>query len=100
MLESMIIALREGIEIALVLGILVVYLNKIGRPSLIASVYAGLILALLASVGGAVALQALAIDSESLEGFFMLAAAIFVISMIVWMWRTARKIRGEIEARV
>ncbi len=100
MLESMIIALREGIEIALVLGILVVYLNKIGRPILIRSVYAGLVLALLASAAGAVILQELSIDSESLEGYFMLAAAVFVISMIVWMWFTAKKIRGEIEARV
>jgi FTR1 family protein len=100
MIESMIIALREGIEIALVLGILIVYLNKIGRPSLIVSVYTGLALALLASVGGAVVLQELSIDSESLEGFFMLAAAVFVISMIIWMWLTAKKIRGDIEARV
>lgn len=100
MIESMIIALREGIEIALVLGILIVYLKKIDRPSLLKSVYAGLVLALLASAAGAVVLQELSIDQESLEGFFMLAAAIFVISMIVWMWLTAKKIRRAIETRV
>ena len=100
MIESMIIALREGIEIALVLGILIVYLRKIERPSLVTSVYTGLVLALLASVGGAVLLQKFAIDQESLEGWFMLAAAVFVISMIAWMWLTAKKIRREIEARI
>jgi FTR1 family protein len=100
MIESMIIALREGIEIALVLGILIVYLKKIERPALVTSVYTGLVLALLASIGGAVLLQKLAIDQESLEGYFMLAAALFVISMIVWMWLTAKKIRREIEDRI
>jgi high-affinity iron transporter len=100
MLESMIIALREGIEIALVLGILIVYLKKIGRATLVRSVYSGLVLALLASVGGALALEKLSIDQESLEGFFMLAAAMFVISMILWMWMTAQRIRPEIEARI
>ncbi|HYQ87762.1 MAG TPA: Fe-S-containing protein [Bacteroidota bacterium] len=100
MIESMIIALREGIEISLVVGILIVYLKKINKPSLITSVYAGLVLAVLASIGGALILQKLSIDQESLEGFFMIAAAVFVISMIAWMWVTAKKIRREIEAKV
>jgi FTR1 family protein len=100
MIESLIISLREGIEVALVLGILVVYLQKIHRNSLVISVYFGLAFALLASVAGAMILQKLAIDQESLEGFFMLVAAVFVISMIVWMWLTAKKIRIEIEEKV
>ena len=100
MIESIIISLREGIEIALVLGILIVYLKKIQQNSLITSVYVGLVLALIASIGGAIILQRLGIDQESLEGYFMLAAAIFVISMIVWMWMTAKRIRHEIEEKV
>ncbi len=100
MIETMIITLREGIEIALVLGILIVYLRKIDQPSLVVSVYAGLILAVIASIGGAFVLQKLAIDQESLEGYFMLAAAGFVISMIVWMWITAKKIRATIETKI
>ena len=100
MIETMIIALREGIEIALVLGILIVYLQKTQRTSLISSVYLGLILAVIASIGGAIVLQKLAIDQESLEGYFMLVAAVFVISMIIWMWLTAKKIRSNIEQKV
>lgn len=100
MIESLIIALREGIEIALVIGILIVYLRDVGRSSLLSSVYAGLILAVAASIGGAVVLQKLSIDSEALEGFFMAAAAIFVISMIVWMWFTAKHIRADIQSKV
>src|SRR5436309_2864925 len=100
MIESFIIALREGIEISLVLGILIVYLRKVQRPSLITSVYVGLVMAIAASVAGAVLLQRLGIDQESLEGYFMLAAALFVISMILWMWMAAKRIRVDIENKV
>jgi len=100
MIESLIIALREGIEIALVIGILIAYLRKIQRVPLIRSVYVGLALAFAASIGGAVIMQRLAFDQEKLEGYFMLVAAVFVISMIFWMWRTAKKIRTEIEQKV
>lgn len=100
MIASTIIALREGIEIALVLGILVAYLRKIQQQALMRSVYLGLSCAVVASVGGAALLQRLSIDQESLEGFFMLAAAAFVISMVIWMAVTAKKIRTGIEDKI
>jgi high-affinity iron transporter len=100
MIESMIITLREGIEIALVIGILVVYLQKVGQPKFIISVYAGLLLAVIASIAGGIILQRLAIDQESLEGYFLIIAALFVMSMIVWMWITAKKIRTEIHEKI
>ncbi len=100
MIESAIITLREGIEIALVVGIVIVYLRRVGREELLTSVYAGLGLALLASVGGAVVFERLSVDQESLEGYFMLVAAVCVISMVVWMWRTARTITSEIHDRL
>jgi len=100
LIETLIITLREGIEIALVLGILIVYLRKTGRPSLTVTVYTGLGLSVLASIAGAVILGRLAIDEESIEGFIMLIAAAFVSSMVVWMWMTSRKIRSDIEQKV
>jgi high-affinity iron transporter len=100
MIESFIITLREGIEIALVLGVVITYLQKTGRTKLTASVYTGLIAAILASIGGAFLFEKLAIDQESIEGYFLLAAALMVITMIVWMWSTGKKIRSEIEERV
>ena len=100
MIESLIIALREGIEIALVIGILIVYLRKIHRTSLVKSVYIGLIIAIIASVVGAIIIQKLTIDQEMLEGYFMLIAAVFVISMIAWMWITAKRIRSNIEEKI
>ncbi len=100
MIESLIITLREGIEIALVVGILIVYLRKLGQGKLVAAVHAGLILAVIASVAGGIILQKLAIDEESLEGYFLLVAAVFVMTMIIWMWMTAKRIRAEIQTRI
>ena len=100
MVESFIILLREGIEVALVVGILIVYLRKLNRPNLLSSIYLGIALAGLASVVGALLLRKFALDHEKLEGYLLLAAAIFVTTMIVWMWRTAKGIRRGIEGKV
>ena len=100
MIESLIIALREGIEIALVVGILVVYLDKLHREFLVRSVYLGLTAAIFASVAGAIIIQRLALDHEMLEGYFMLIAAVFVATMLIWMWLAAKRIRRGIESRV
>lgn len=100
MIESLIISLREGIEIALVIGILIVYLRKIRHDHLIRSVFVGLFAAIGASVITAIILQKLAIDQEVLEGYLMLTAAVFVLSMIIWMWLTANKISSEIREKV
>jgi len=100
MLESFIILLREGIEVALVISVLIVYLRKGGQPQLTRLVYLGLGLAVLASIAGALIFQKLALDSEALEGYFLLVAAVFVATMIIWMWRSARGIKREIEQKV
>jgi FTR1 family protein len=100
MIETGIIALREGIEVALVLGILIVYLNKLGQRPLIKTVYVALAAAIAASIGGAVIIDRLGFDSEQLEGYFLAFAAVFVLSMIFWMWRTSKKIKHDIEGKV
>jgi high-affinity iron transporter len=100
MIESFVILLREGIEIALIVGILVIYLRKINQQSLLRFVYLGLGFAALASVVGAILFRRLGLDSEILEGYLLVAAAVFVASMIIWMWRTAKGIRREIEQKV
>ncbi|MBI2907895.1 MAG: DUF2318 domain-containing protein [Chloroflexi bacterium] len=100
MVEAMVVTLREGIEAALILGIILAYLGKAGRSHLKRWVYGGLGLAVLGSVALAAVIQAIAFDSEVLEGPFMLVAALFVGSMVVWMWRTSGNVRGEIEGRL
>lgn len=100
MIESLIIALREGIEVALVLGILIVYVRKIQRPAFIPTVFSGLGGAVLVSIVMAAVLQRLAFDHELIEGYLMITAAVFVGSMVVWMWFAAKGIRREIEQKV
>ena len=100
MAESFIILLREGIEVALVVGILVVYVRKLDQPALLQSVYLGIGLAVLASIIGAILFQKLALDNESLEGYFLFSAAVFVATMIIWMWRTAKGMRRQLEQRL
>jgi len=98
--SALVVTLREGVEAALIVGITLVYLTKIGRPELRRTVYYALAAALVGSVAGAVALSYLPITQDSFEGWVMLIAAVLVVGMIIFMMRTARKLKGEIESRV
>ena len=100
MLQAFIITLREGVEAALIVGITLAYLAKIGRPELRRSVYAGLGAAFVASIGLAIVLSRTQWNEDIFEGWIMLAAAFFVVTMIVFMMRTGRKLKGEIEGKV
>jgi len=100
MLSALLVALREGVEAALVVGIVLVYLNRTGRSALRRYVWGGLLAACAASLGAALLLQRWAISEDGLEGLLMLVAAFLVVTMIVWMNRVARTLRKEIEQRV
>jgi FTR1 family protein len=100
MFQALVVTLREGVEAALIVGITLVYLAKIGRPDLRRTVYAALGAALVGSVAGAVALSYLPINQDQLEGWVMLVAGVMVVGMILFMMRTARKLKGEIESKV
>jgi high-affinity iron transporter len=100
MLEAFIVTLREGVEAALIVGITLAYLSKIDRPELRKSVYAALISAFVGSLGVAALLARTQWNQDIFEGWVMLAAAFFVITMIVFMMKTGRKLKGEIEGKV
>ena len=100
MLEAFIITLREGVEAALIVGITLAYLSKINRPELRKSVYAALISAFVGSLGVAALLSRTQWNQDIFEGWVMLAAAFFVVTMIIFMMRTGRKLKGEIEGKV
>src|SRR5215469_12399826 len=100
MLEAFIITLREGVEAALIVGITLAYLAKIGRNDLRRSVYAALGAAFVGSIGVAILVSRLNLNQDVVEGWVMLAAAFFVVTMIVFMMRTGRKLKGEIEGKL
>jgi len=100
MLEAFIVTLREGVEAALIVGITLAYLSKINRPELRKSVYAALVSAFVGSLGVAALLSRTHWNQDIFEGWVMLAAAFFVVTMIVFMMKTGRKLKGEIEGKV
>jgi FTR1 family protein len=99
-LSAFLIALREGVEAALVVGIILVYLSRTGRSHLARFVWFGVAAAAALSLAVAVALENWHIDQDGFEGVLMLVAAFFVITMIVWMNRVARHLKKDIEQKV
>jgi high-affinity iron transporter len=100
MLQAFIVTLREGVEAALIVGITLAYLGKIGRNDLRKSVYAALGGAFLGSIGVAILVSRFKLNEDIVEGWVMLAAAFFVITMIIFMMRTGKKMKGEIESKL
>ena len=100
MFEAFIVTLREGVEAALIVGITLAYLRKIARNDLRRSVYAALVAAFIGSIAVAVFISRTQSNQDIFEGWVMLAAAFFVVTMIVFMMKTARKLKGDIEGKI
>ena len=100
MLAAFLIALREGVEAALVVGIILVYLSRTGRAYLARFAWYGVAAATALSLGIAIALQQWRISEDGFEGLMYLLAAFFVVTMIVWMNRVARHLKKDIEQKV
>jgi high-affinity iron transporter len=100
LLSSFLIALREGVEAALVVGIVLVYLNRTGRAALVRWVWGGVLAAVVSSLAVAIALERWKVSEDGFEGILLLVAAVFVVTMIIWMNRVARHLKKEIEQRV
>jgi high-affinity iron transporter len=97
MLEALIVTLREGIEAALVVGIIAAFLRREAGGRYLGAVWAGILAAIAASVLGGFLLRRLAVSEEVLEGVLYLAAAVVVGSMLVWMWRHSRALSGQVK---
>jgi len=100
LLSAFLIALREGVEAALVVGIILVYLSRTGRQHLSRFVWYGVATAAALSLGVAIALERWRISEDGFEGLMLLVASVFVVTMIVWMNRVARHLKKEIEQKV
>lgn len=100
---SLVVSLREGIEIALIVAVILSYLRKSDLQSLGRYVAVGAILATFTSIGVALVMAALwgAFEGPGFavfEGVVVLVAALLLTSMILWMWKSGGKITSEIEA--
>ncbi len=92
MLEALLITLREGVEAALVVSIIVAFLRRRGLEHHLRAVGAGIAAAVIASVIAAWGLYRWAVNEEAFEGVLYLTSAIVVASVVVWMWRQAPQI--------
>jgi high-affinity iron transporter len=101
MFAAFLITLREGLEAALVVSILIAYLVKTDRGDSIRYVWAGVGAAAVFSlaVGGALAIAADELPEEAqaaFEGVMALLAVAFVTWMVFWMARNARMLKGQL----
>src|SRR5688500_3871445 len=99
MLQAFVITLREGLEAFLIVAISLAYLRKSGRHALIPAVHWGIGWSFLLSIGAAWLCQRAA-NQALWEGVLALVAAVLVASLIVHMWRHAKKMKREIETHL
>lgn len=105
MLASYLLSLREGIEAALIIGIVLGALRQMRRTELTPAVWLGTLSAVALSILGGVLLTTLGLSFEGagekiFEGVTMLLAAALLTWMIFWMSRTARTLKSDLEADI
>jgi len=105
MTAAFFVTLREGLEAALIVGIIVAYLVKVGRREAVRFVAYGVAAAVAVSVVVGVAVVATVgelpeVAQETFEGIAALLAVVVLTWMLFWMRRQGRAMKGELEASV
>lgn len=108
-LPTFVITLREGVEAALVVGIVMAYLKKVNRTDLNIWVWAGILVGLVISGFVGVLFNAVIQNFGSsnpevspifeplLEGILSLAAIAMLSWMLVWMTQQGKAMKGQVE---
>jgi high-affinity iron transporter len=99
MLQAFVITLREGLEAFLIIAISLAYLRKSHRSELIPAVHWGIATSVVLSIAAAWLFYQ-ARNQALWEGVLALAAAVSVASLTIHMWRTAKRIKKDIEGRL
>jgi high-affinity iron transporter len=104
-LPTFIIALREGVEASLIVGIIAAFLGQQGRRDALRWVWIGVALAIALCLAVGIGLRLVGenlpqAQQEGLEAIIALVAVAMVTYMIVWMRRHARAIKRTLEGEV
>lgn len=105
MLSTYLIALREGMEAALIIGILVAYLHRANRKSALALLWTGVAIAISTSlIFGAfltfTSTQLSVRGEEIFSGTTSVAAVVLVTFMVFWMKNNARGLKNELHGKM
>lgn len=105
MIATFLIGLREGLEAALIVGILIAYLTRVGRRDVLPRLWAGVLLAVVMALaaGAVMTFGAYTLTFEAQEligGLLSLLAVAMVTWMVFWMQRTSRGMKKNLEGRL
>jgi high-affinity iron transporter len=100
MLQTLLIAFREGLEALLIVAIAALYLRRTGRASLVGAIRAGVATALVLSALLGVVLARIGAMSSAWEGAMAWVAAAAVISCTIHMMRMGRHMKKHIDGHL
>ena len=105
MLAPFLIMLREGLEAALIVGIIAGYLQRTGRGAWLPTIWVGVLLAVALSLFAGAALLLVSVEfpqkaQEAFEAAIGLVAVGVLTWMVFWMRRAARSIKSGLHADI